>query len=246
MTDQLVKFYQERKERIQKQGSDEVLLAKASDFLKETLKSDYSYNFSWLGRPVIQYPEDLIALQEIIWDVKPRLIIETGVAHGGTAIFFASMLELLGGDGQVLSIDIDIRPYNRPLIEQHPMAKRVRLLESSSLSPQAFSEAEKLAGQGGPVMVVLDSSHTHQHVLDELRFYSKLVTKGSYLAVYDGLIELYPEETSKNSRPWGPGNNPLTAIREFLKECPDFEIDWPILNKLLVTAAPEGYLRRIK
>jgi cephalosporin hydroxylase len=244
MHEELVKFYREKKERIDLQGSNEELKQEGMGFLRESLKSLYSYNFSWLGRPVIQYPQDLLALQEIIWDIKPRLIVETGIAHGGTTIFFASMLELLGGDGLVFSIDIDIRAHNLPLIKGHPMAKRVILQESSSLDPKTVEEATSLAATGGPVMVVLDSNHTHQHVLSELNLYSGLVTPGSYLVVYDGVVEQFPELFQDNSRPWGPGDNPLTATREFLKENPDFHIDWDIINKLVITAAPEGYLKR--
>lgn len=245
MSEALSRFYREKKERIDSQGSNAALKEGASAFLKESLKSLYSYNFSWLGRPVIQYPQDLMALQEIIWETKPRLIVETGIAHGGTTIFFASMLELLGGDGRVLSIDIDIRAHNRPLIEGHPMARRVTLLECGSLESKAFDMAKEFAAAGGPVMVVLDSNHTHEHVLSELRLYSGLVTPGSYLVVFDGVVEEFPELFQDDSRPWGPGNNPLTAIREFLAGDPGFRIDWDILNKLVITAAPEGYLRRV-
>jgi cephalosporin hydroxylase len=244
MSDALTKFYREKKERIRAQGANADLQGHAKGFLRESLKSLYSYNFSWLGRPVIQYPQDLLALQEIIWETKPRLIVETGVAHGGTSVFFASMLEMLGGDGLVLSIDIDIRAHNRPLISQHPMAKRIRLLECSSLDKTALGEARGLAGKGGPVMVVLDSNHAHDHVLAEMRAYSGLVTPGCYLAVFDGVVEEFPDLFEDHGRPWGPGNNPLTAIRQFLSEDASFQVDWDILNKLLITAAPEGYLRK--
>ncbi|MDR2142729.1 MAG: cephalosporin hydroxylase family protein [Deltaproteobacteria bacterium] len=245
MSEELERFYQEKKERLQAQGANENIQRQASEFMRESIISGYSYNFSWLGRPIIQYPQDLIALQEIIWETKPRLIVETGVAHGGTAVFFASMLELLGEGGQVLSIDIEIRAHNRPLIERHPLAKRIKLLECGSLDPKAIEEAKKMAEKYGPTMVVLDSNHSHQHVLSELRLYSKLVTPGCYMVVYDGVVEKYPELFSNEARPWGPGDNPLTATRAFLAESSDFEIDWEILNKLLITTAPEGYLRRL-
>jgi cephalosporin hydroxylase len=245
MSEELEKFYREKKERIDAQGSNEKLREQSFGFLRESLKSLYSYNFSWLGRPVIQYPQDLIALQEIIWETKPSLIVETGIAHGGTTIFFASMLELIGGSGRVLSIDIDIRAHNRPLIEAHPLAKRVKLLESGSLDQVAVDEAARLASKAGAVMVVLDSNHTHQHVLSEMRLYSKLVTTGCYMVVFDGVVEQFPELFIDEERPWGKGNNPLTAIREFLKEDPSFQIDWDILNKLMISAAPEGYLKKL-
>ena len=245
MSEVLKRFYREKAARLEAQGSDAPLKAAADEFMRRSLKSGYSYNFSWLGRPVIQYPEDLMALQEIIWKIKPGLIIETGVAHGGSAVFFASMLEMLGQNGRVLAIDLEIRPHNRPLIEEHPLARRITLLESDSLSPAAVAEARQMAEKAdGPVMLVLDSNHTHQHVLAELRLYSPLVSHGSYLVVYDGIVEKFPAEAVAPGRPWGPGNNPLSATRAFLAENRDFEVDMEYENKLLISAAPEGYLRR--
>jgi cephalosporin hydroxylase len=244
MSEELDRFYREKEEIIKAMGANDNLKRSTESFMRESLLAKYSYNFAWLGRPIIQYPQDLIALQEIIWETKPRLIVETGVAHGGTAIFFASMLELLGGDGLVLSIDIEIRERNRPLIENHPLAKRVILAERNSLDPEVVAEAYALAKSRGPVMVVLDSNHSHRHVLSELRLYSKLVTPGCYLVVFDGVVENFPEIFADGSRPWGPGDNPLTATREFLAENSDFEIDWNVLNKLAITTAPEGYLKR--
>jgi cephalosporin hydroxylase len=246
MSEELNRFNREKAERIKAQGANEKFQGAAFEFTRESITTNYSYNFAWLGRPIIQYPQDIVALQEIIWETKPRLIVETGVAHGGTSIFFASMLELLGDDGLVLSIDIEIKPHNRPLIENHPLAKRIKLMESSSLDQKVLDEAQKLAESYGPTMVVLDSNHSHRHVLGELRLYSKLVTPGCYLIVYDGVVEKYPELFSNIDRPWGPGDNPLTATREFLAENTDFEIDWEIQNKLAITTAPEGYLRRKK
>ncbi|UQZ91339.1 cephalosporin hydroxylase (plasmid) [Deltaproteobacteria bacterium Smac51] len=243
--DPLKLFYQEKQERINAQGQDAPLKAAADEFTRLSLKSGYSYNFSWLGRPVIQYPQDMAAMQEIIWQVKPRLIVETGVAHGGSAIFHASMLELIGGPGKVLAIDIDVRAHNRPLIEGHPMSRRLELLEGDSTGPAAASRARALAAEAaGPVMAVLDSCHSHGHVLEELELYSPLVTPGSYLVVFDGLVEQFPEESVAAGRPWGAGDNPLTATREFLKTHPEFEADRDIENKLLITAAPEGWLKR--
>ncbi|MDR1922381.1 MAG: cephalosporin hydroxylase family protein [Candidatus Adiutrix sp.] len=245
MNQVLKQFYMDKARRLEDQGANVTLRAAADGFLRESLKSGYSYNFSWLGRPVIQYPEDLAALQEIIWKIKPALIVETGVAHGGSAVFFASMLELLGGGGRVLAVDVEIRPHNRPLIENHPLAGRIALMEADSLSPAAVGEAGRLArAAGGPVMVVLDSNHTHDHVLAELRLYGPLVTRGSYLVVYDGVVEKFPAEAAAAGRPWGAGNNPLTAVRAFLAENADFEVDLEYERKLLISAAPEGYLRR--
>ena len=244
MSRELEKFYQEKKQRIKAQGSNEELKRAGLEFMRQATKSGYSYNYTWLGRPIIQHPEDIAAMQEIIWQVKPRLIIETGVAHGGTAVFYASMLELIGGPGLVLAIDIEIRSHNRPLIENHPLAKRIRLLESSSVAPEALEAAQSLAEEGGPVMVVLDSNHSHAHVLEEMRLYSPLVTTGSYMVVFDGVVELIPE-LWEIDRPWGQGNNALTAARAFLAENKDFEVDWEIENKLIISTAPEGYLKKI-
>lgn len=234
-------FYEERKKRVAEQGRDEPLRQAGRKFMRESLRCGYSYNFSWLGRPIIQYPQDLVALQEIIWRVKPRLIIETGIAHGGSVIFSASMLELLGGDGLVLGIDIDIRAHNRPLIEGHPLAGRLRLVESGSLDEAAATEARRLAERGGPVMVILDSDHTHAHVLAEMRLYGPLVTPGSYMVVFDGMVEDFLDAVAPG-RPWGPGNNPLSAIWEFLSGTDEFEIDREMEDKLLISAAPSGYL----
>ena len=245
MSGELEKFYAEKKQRIKEQGQNTELKKAGLEFMRQSIKSGYSYNYSWLGRPIIQYPEDLLAMQEIIWKVKPKLIVETGVAHGGTSIFYASMLELIGDDGLVLAIDIDIRAHNRPLIEGHPQAGRLRLMEASSLDGRAVDEAKTMAAKGGPVMVVLDSNHSHEHVLEELRLYSPLVTKDSYLVVFDGVVELVPELWQPADRPWGVGNNPLTATRAFLAEHPEFAVDWEIENKLIITTAPEGYLKRI-
>ncbi len=242
---ELAKFYREKESRIQAQGRDAPLKAAAAEFTRLSLKSGYSYNFSWLGRPIIQYPQDIVALQELIWQIRPHLIVETGVAHGGSAIFHASMLELLGGPGRVLAIDIDIRAHNRPLIESHPLSGRLELLEAGSTDEISAARARTLASEaGGPVMVVLDSCHSHAHVLAELELYAPLVTPGSYLVVFDGLVELFPEEAVVPGRPWGRGDNPLTAVRQFLKNRPEFEADEELENKLLITAAPGGWLRR--
>jgi len=211
----------------------------------ESCRYNYSYNFSWLGRPIIQYPQDILAMQEIIWSVKPDLIIETGIAHGGSLIFHASMLELIGGDGLVVGIDIDIRDHNRVEIEAHPMFKRIRMIQGSSIEPAIASQAAEFARNNKRVLVALDSNHTHEHVLKELELYSKFVAKGSYLVVFDTVIEDMPPHYFQN-RPWDKGNNPKTALHEFLKKSDRFEIDKEISNKLLLTVAPDGYLRCIK
>jgi cephalosporin hydroxylase len=202
----------------------------------------YSYNFNWLGRPIIQIPEDIIAMQELIWQVKPDLIIETGIAHGGSLIFYASMLELIGGDGEVLGIDIDIREHNRVEIEKHPMFKRITMIQGSSIDGVIVKQVYKLAKGKKRILVVLDSNHTQDHVLKELELYAPLVKKGSYLVVFDTAIEDIPEDLFPD-RPWGKGNNPKTAVWEFLKTNDRFEIDKDFENKLLFTVAPDGYLK---
>ena len=202
----------------------------------------YSYNFNWLGRTIIQIPEDIIAMQELIWQVKPDLIIETGIAHGGSLIFYASMLELIGGDGEVLGIDIDIRELNRVEIEKHPMFKRITMIQGSSIDGVIVKQVYKLAKGKKRILIVLDSNHTQDHVLKELELYAPLVKKGSYLVVFDTAIEDIPEDLFPD-RPWGKGNNPKTAVWEFLKTNDRFEIDKDFENKLLITVAPDGYLK---
>lgn len=205
----------------------------------------YSYHFEWMGRPVIQFPQDIVAMQEIIWRVKPELIIETGIARGGSLIFYASMLELLGGDRHVLGIDIDIRAHNRREIEDHAMIKRITMLEGSSTAAEIVNQVYEFAQGKKSVLVILDSNHAHSHVLEELEAYSPLVPRGSYLVVFDTIIEDMPEDFFSD-RPWGKGDNPKTAVREFLKANDRFEVDEEMESKLLITVAPGGYLRCVK
>jgi len=238
-------FMEERKRAISRMAGDQQIARLGLLFLKDTAKYRYSYNFTWLGRPIIQLPQDIIAMQEIIWQVKPDLIVETGIAHGGSLIFCASMLELIGGTGQVLGIDIDIREHNRVEIEKHPMFKRITMLEGSSIDDNIVRQVYDFARGKKQVLVTLDSNHTHSHVFRELELYSSLVTKGSYLVVFDTAIEDMPEGFFTD-RPWGKGNNPRTAVREFLKNNDRFVIDKDIGGKLLITVAPDGYLKCIK
>lgn len=238
-------FKNECIDRIKSYSKNEALMDASGLFRDETIAAKYSYNFSWLGRPIIQYPQDIMAMQELIWQVKPDLIIETGIAHGGSLIFYASMLELLGGDGELIGIDLDIREHNRIEIEKHPMYKRIEMLEGSSTDPEIIDSVKELAKGKKSVMVVLDSNHTHEHVLEELRLYSPFVTVGSYCVVFDTIVEDLPDDFFSD-RPWGKGNNPKTAVHEFLKENDSFEIDDNVENKLLITVAPDGYLKRIK
>ena len=231
-------------------ASDVDLRKKSLTWVHDTAKYKYSYNFSWLGRPIIQYPQDVVAMQEIIWQVQPDLIIETGIAHGGSLIFSASMLELIAicngvEGGAVLGIDIEIRPHNRKAIEEHPMYKRICIIEGSSIAPEVIAQVKEKAKGKKRILVCLDSNHTHAHVLAELEAYAPLVAVGSYCVVFDTLIEDMPADMFPD-RPWGRGNNPKTAVWEYLKIHPEFEIDKSIQHKLLITVALDGYLKRVR
>jgi cephalosporin hydroxylase len=188
----------------------------------------------------------MIAMQEIIWDVKPDLIIEAGIAHGGSLVYYASLLELLGVEGLVLGLDIDIRKHNRDLIEAHPMMKRIQMIEGDSTSLEIANQVYDIAKDKKRVLVCLDSNHTHDHVLKELELYAHLTTVGSYCVVFDTIVEDLPPDYMPGGRPWNPGNNPKTAVFEFLKSNDNFEIDKNIDNKILISVAPDGYLRRVK
>jgi cephalosporin hydroxylase len=240
-------FEQERDELIASNEKNKKLLESAHSFLEKSANVNYPYNFSWMGRPIIQYPQDIIAMQELIWKVKPDLIIETGIAHGGSLIFSASMLALLEScgeieKGEVLGIDIDIREYNKNAIEEHPMSKKITMFEGSSIADDMIKKVREFSKRGKKILVCLDSNHTHDHVLDELRAYADLVSVDSYCVVFDTLIEDMPK--GFYDRPWDKGNNPKTAVWEFLKENDNFSIDKSIENKLLITVAPDGYLKR--
>lgn len=239
------KFAREVRSNISGLKEDRDVQALSRIWLREITRHKYAYNFEWLGRPIIQFPQDMLATQEIIWSVKPELIIETGIAHGGSLIYYASLLELLGGDRRVLGIDIDIRDHNRKAIEAHPLKHRIEMLEGSSTDESIVAAANEAANDKRAVMVILDSNHTHDHVLGELKAYAPLVTKGSYLVVFDTLLEYMPDDLIQD-RPWGKGNNPMTAVDEFLATSDRFEIDDEIDAKLLISVAPRGYLKCVK
>ena len=244
--DEITKFNQERTADIAAMGQDEELKQKSIDWMLYADKYKYTYNYTWLGRPIIKYPSDIVATQEIVWDVKPDLIIETGIAHGGSLVLSASLLELIGGKGKVLGIDIDIREHNRKEIEAHPMMKRIEMIEGSSVADDVMSRVRAEAVKAKTVMVFLDSLHTHDHVLKELELYAPLVSIGSYLVLPDTFIEYFPKGYYAHNRPWDVGNNPMTALRAFLEKNNDFEIDRELCNKLMITEAFDGYLRRVK
>lgn len=204
----------------------------------------YSYQWNWLGLPIIQLPADMVALQEIIWESTPDVVVELGVARGGSLIFYSSILHLVG-KGRVVGVDIDIREHNRGAIVSHPMADRITLIEGSSVDPATSERVRAEIGAQDRVMVVLDSNHTHEHVARELELYAPLVTEGQFLVVADTIVEEIPAQTHRR-REWGPGNNPATALAEFLSSTDRFEPDPWINSKLLLTNSPGGYLRCTK
>lgn len=253
------KFKEQCSQEIFQQGADSKLLDLTRTWFDQANANKYSYHFEWLGRPIIQYPQDMAAMQELIWEVKPDLIIETGIAHGGSLIMNASFLAMLDycdaiekGETldpskpkrKVLGIDIDIRAHNRTAIEAHPMANRINMIQGSSIEQDVIAQVHEYAKGYKRILVSLDSNHTHEHVLAELEAYAPLTTKDSYCVVFDTVIEdltdgMFPD------RPWGKGDNPKTAVWKYLKTHPEFEIDKSIQHKLLITVAPDGYLKRI-
>lgn len=268
--DPLKRFEQERREDIATMARDTALAAASAQWLRQSLPYKYSYNFSSLGRPIIQYPQDMVAIQEVIWQARPDLIIETGIAHGGSLILSASMLTLLdycdavqsGGQldpmtvrRRVLGIDIDIRAHNRAAIEAHPLSHRINMIQGSSIDPGIIAQVQEQAAKYPRVLVILDSNHTHDHVLAELEAYAPLTSPGSYCVVFDTVVEDLPDSAYPD-RPWGKGNNPKTAVREYLRRIQtdkrraadgsplSFEVDSALESKLLITVAPNGYLKR--
>lgn len=253
-------FFNEVEDRVVANGLNQELLETTQKFNLVSLNAQYSYNFTSLGRPIIQYPQDMVAMQELIWKVKPDLIIETGIAHGGSLIMSASMLALLdmceaiesgtvldpkNSKRKVLGLDIDIRQHNREAIEAHPMSSRIQMIQGSSIAPEVIDQVKAVTKNYQRVLVCLDSNHTHDHVLAELEAYAPLTTVGSYCVVFDTIVEDMPKAMFPD-RPWGPGDNPKTAVWEYLKTHSEFEIDKSIDHKLLISVAPDGYLKRVK
>ena len=253
-------FRQECRTEIDLMGRDEKLNELSLQWANHANARRYSYHFEWQGRPIIQYPQDMVAIQELIWSIKPDLIIETGIAHGGSLIHSASMLALLdmcdameageridpnASGRKVLGIDIDIRTHNRAAIEAHPMASRIQMIQGSSIEPEIIEQVRAIASNHSRILVCLDSNHTHDHVLSELKAYAPLTSVGSYCVAFDTIVEDMPKAMFPD-RPWGPGNNPKTAVWEYLKSHSEFEIDKSIQHKLLITVAPDGYLKRVR
>lgn len=247
-------------EMSQKMASDILLQKDMKSLFNRVCEYRYSYNFSWMGRPIIQFPQDMIAMQELIWQVKPDLIIETGIAHGGSLIMNASLLAMLelceatekgevlepkNPKRKVLGIDIDIRQHNKEAILAHPMATRIDMIQGSSIAKDIIEQVYEYSKGYKRILISLDSNHTHEHVLAELEAYAPLTSVGSYCVVFDTVVEDMPKEMFPN-RPWGPGDNPKTAVWEYLKIHSEFEIDKGIQNKLLITVAPDGFLKRVE
>ena len=253
------KFEQERSQRIASFADDLEFKRQSLDWVRESMQRMYVYNLQWLGRPIIQYPQDMVAMQELIWKVRPDLIIETGIAHGGSLILSASMLAMLDmceaieagatinpkdSKRKVLGIDIDIRAHNREAIEAHPMASRIQMIQGSSIATETVAQVCDLAKNYKRVLVCLDSNHTKDHVLAELHAYASLTSVDSYCVVFDTFVEDMPPQFFAN-RPWDVGNNPKTAVREYLASHPEFEIDNSVADALQITVAPDGYLKRV-
>jgi len=241
-------YIEARNKQVEKNKTDSRLIGATYDYTKEIIRTNYVKNFTWMGRPILQYPSDMFVMQELIWEVKPETIIETGTAFGGTAIFYASVMSSL--TGFVITIDKEIRKHNRTAIEEHPIQYdqdgytwAVHIIEGDSVDPETIREVKELIRY--PVMVVLDSDHTHDHVLQELKLYSPLVSVGSYIVVFDTAIEIFMKKKPKD-RPWGPGNNPMTAVQEFMKGNDEFIVDTEVEARAGITGAPGGWLRRIK
>jgi cephalosporin hydroxylase len=258
MTDPLQQFAQERRQQIASYTRDGHFTAQSKAWIEASMRRRYVYNFDWLGRPIIQYPQDMVAIQELVWSTRPDLIIETGIAHGGSLVLSASLLAMLdycdaveGGTvldpkaskRKVLGLDIDIRSHNREAIESHPLAHKIDMIQGSSISPEVIAKVQAYASGYQRIMICLDSNHTHQHVLAELSAYAPLTTPGCYCVVFDTFVEDMPVDLFPD-RPWTPGDNPKTAVWEYLKTHAEFEIDKSITHKLLISVASDGYLKR--
>lgn len=255
----MTEFENEMLQRVAGYAQDNELRESAAKFVELSAQQKYMYNFFWLGRPIIQYPQDIVAFQELIWKVKPDIIIETGIAHGGSLILSASLLAMIdyceaAGRGEpldprasqrkVVGVDIDIRKHNREAIDAHPLRHKIEMIQGSSIDTDIAAQVTAHAEGKQKVLVSLDSNHTHDHVLKELELYAPLTTKDSYCIVFDTLVEDMPADAYPD-RTWGPGDNPKTAVWEYLKSHPEFEIDQAMHDKLQITVAPDGFLKRV-
>lgn len=248
---QIKKFENDKNIRIKKYQKDTNLLEVSKKFAIKSSLNKYTYNFNWLGRPIIQFPQDIIILQEVIWNIKPDLIIETGIAHGGSLIFSSSILQMIG-HGKVLGVDIEIRKHNLKEIKKHPMSKRIKMIEGSSIDENIFSQVKNYSKKYSKILVFLDSKHTHDHVLRELELYSELVSKNSYIVVFDTTMNTFDKKSinkiAENYRykPWGKNSNPHSAVHKFIKQNKNFKIDKLLHQKALITNCYDGFLKKIK
>ena len=253
-------FRQQCREEVDAMFHNEKLKSVTKEWFNEANAARYSYHFEWLGRPIIQYPQDICAIQELVWAIRPDVIVETGIAHGGSVILSASLLAVLdlcdateagtvldprNPRRRVVGVDIDIRAHNRAAIEAHPMSGRITMIEGSSVDPDIVAQVKAVVGDAKTVLVFLDSNHTHEHVLRELEAYAPMVSLGSYCVVFDTVIENLPRDMFKD-RPWDVGDNAMTAMRTWLARDPGFEIDYAMDAKLQISVAPNGYLRRVR
>lgn len=260
LNDPVATFHAERAERLHAWAQDAEFQALSQTWLRESMRRRYVYHFDWMGRPIIQYPQDMVALQELVWAARPDLIVETGIAHGGSLVYSASLLALLDLDEaiaqrrtidpaasrrRVVGVDIDIRPHNRAALDAHPMRSRIELVEGSSIAAPTVERVHALARGHERVLVLLDSMHTHEHVLAELDAYAPLVSPGSWCVVFDTFVEDLPRGFFAD-RPWDPGNSPKSAVRQWLPAHPEFAVDAAIATKLMVTVAPDGFLKRLR
>lgn len=245
-TDPIAQFFAERGADIEAMGRDEELRQKSLDWMLHADRYKYTYNFTWMGRPIIKFPNDIVIQQELMWKLRPDLVIETGIAHGGSIIFTASMMEMMGIDGEVVGIDVDIRKHNRDLIEAHPMMKRITMYEGSSTDTAIVEKVRQHTTGKKCVMVILDSLHSHEHVYNELKAYAPMVTIGSYCILPDTFIEFFPKGYYSHNRPWDVGDNPYTGMKQYLKETDMFEIDRSLTDKAMITETIDGYLLRTK
>jgi cephalosporin hydroxylase len=209
-------------------------------WIKSAAEHRVMYEPTWLGRPIIQFPTDIVAIQELLWRVRPDLVIETGVAHGGSLVLSASILELVGR-GRVIGVDVEIRPHNRAAIDAHPLRRRIDLIEGSSIAADTLAAVREAASGARTVLVFLDSNHSEQHVLQELECYAALVTPGSYLVAHDG-AQAWVWDIPRGKPEWKT-DHPLTAIHEFLAHHPEVTID-PHWTRYGITSSPDGWLKK--